>query len=154
MLINNLPLPALLLELIAQNRWGVPENADEEQFAKIFKHGSPTTKTRFFNPKEMKAKTNFLLKHPEEYRTSFFKDMSSMENKIFPKYIEPEKAIIIIDLYNLSIPKNPDMTVIPICLDYRTSSDNPCVIMYPDDRELYWMEISPTFEQFVKDLKL
>jgi hypothetical protein len=57
-------------------------------------------------------------------------------------------------LYNLSTPKNPDMTVIPICLDYRTSSDNPCVIMYPDDRELYWMEISPTFEQFVKDLKL
>jgi hypothetical protein len=154
MLINHLPLPALLLELIDQNRWGVPKNAGRKKWQNIFKGYIELSEVCFWNLDEMQKKTDFLVKNSENYKTQFSKDwIGSLADKVHPKIFDAEKTIVIMDL--IKSPLESDSSINPICLDYRTSLDNPSVIQYPDDAfESYWDEISPTFEQFAKDLKL
>jgi hypothetical protein len=152
--INNLPLPPLLLELIAQNRWRVPENASAIEYMDIFQGDIDLSEICFWNLDEMQKKTDFIVRNAENNKPRFSKNWAgSLENKVTPKTFDAEKIIVIMDLiipYN-----NSHNSVNPICLDYRLSLEHPSVIQYPDDVfEQYWDEVSPSFEQFVKDLKL
>ncbi len=153
MLINNLPLPPLLLELIAQNRWRVSENAKIKDWEKVFfKDYISLKEITFFDLETMEKATNYLVNNSEKFKTEFISLKNiTQEHTVFPKTIIPEKAIVIMDKDGHWQSEFP---ITPICLDYRISLDNPSVIYYPDAWESFWDEVSPTFEQFVKDLKL
>ncbi|MCU0447048.1 MAG: hypothetical protein MUE85_19300, partial [Microscillaceae bacterium] len=132
MLINNLPLPALLLELIAQNRWRVPENVGRKSWQNIFKGDIELSEICFWSLEEMQRKTNYLVENLENYKPFFSKGWAgSLANKVYPKTFEPEKTVVIMDL--IKSPIVSDNSINPICLDYRISLETPRVIQYPDD---------------------
>ena len=155
-MVNQLPLPLLLVELIASNRWAVPGRTYLKSWTQFFNHGGLAIEgdlqIRLFSIDEMGEKTTklscelFPVKVDSDWKNSITKHLKA-------ESVDPEKSVVIADL--LYRTRFPDTLVVPIVLDYRYSIGSPRVICYPDDAfEKYWYEVSPRFEDFVRALGL
>ena len=154
--INGLPLPRLLIELIASNRWKVPADANAQRWQQFLNHwvgfDGPYPQVRFFQPTEMADKTAMLSQ--ESYYVKLDPRVSGTVSRLRPEAIlavDPVKSIVIADL--LFRPMQPEHLTTPVVLDYRQSCNDPCVIYFPDDPfESYWCEIAPNFNALAQGL--
>lgn len=139
-IVNSLPLPALLLELIESNRWRAPN--DHRVFNQLFTEHSDVT---FFSPSQMEKETSWwlLLSVDGSYLRGY------PDSNYAPGDIERSLTVLIGDVglgYDA-----------PFALDYRTSNLNPRVIHYrwhEQTERSRWLEIAPDFQSFVHLLNL
>lgn len=155
-MVNQLPLPSLLVELIASKRWSVSGQSDLERWTQFFQHGGLAVegdmRIRLFSIDEMAEATarlsqaDFPVKVDPAWK-------GSIVNRFEPLSVIPERSIVIADLLHCN--RFPEKLIVPIVLDYQCSVEIPRVICYPDDAfEQYWYEVSPSFKAFAAGLGL
>lgn len=139
-IVNSLPLPALLLELIEGNRWRTPE--DHRVFDRLFPEHSGVT---FYSPSQMEKETSWWLSL--SIGGSCLRGRPDSNHA--PGDIERSLTVLIGD-----VGMGFDA---PFALDYRTSNLNPRVIHYrrhEHTERSRWLEIAPDFQSFVHLLNL
>ena len=141
--VNGLPLPTLLIELLQQGKWKHP-GEDIIQDVIPFLHA----------PMQFMVDSDWM-----NSETRCFDD--DLDDELFHQtrgskssapielpWLDCERMVFI------AICKYPGDDV-AIALDYRTNSDDPRVVASDlQDNEYYWREVTPTFTEFVERLGL
>ena len=155
MLINGLPVPPLLIDLMLSGRWTVPPWWARKGWVRFLNHGllfDNDPRVRLFDLEEMQTRTAGLSR--EKFPVKVNPGVAvSIVHRLTPLDLDPRQSIAIADLSSFA--DRPDDLGVPIVLDYRTGTWSPRVIYYPDDPyDLYWCEVARTFDDFVKGLGL
>lgn len=155
MLINGLPVPPRLIDLMLSGRWRIPAGADAKAWERFLNHGlsfDRDPRVRLFDLDAMVARSTGLSRQRFPLKLDPISGLSIVHT-LTPLDYDPGRSVVIADL--CSFTDRPDDLVVPIVLDYRPGMWNPRVICYPDDPyDLYWCEVAPTFDEFVERLGL
>jgi len=141
--INNLPLPDLLIHLINENKWKHPGNDVMKKTIPFFHEEIDF----LFTETEFKLENSSLYLEDEIF-FCFDSKKSKLANNL--PYLASDLSILI------AVNKIPGDDL-GIALDYRTSFLNPRIIAnnwHSGIRGCPWIEISPTFEAFIKNIGL
>ena len=143
--VDELPLPKYLVELINQNRWGQPIDANQ---LKHLVNYSGNTKFDFLAPENMIRANQLtdLIDNPETaYR---FGHASSQKSG----HAITDQTILDVDLAVI-IAMNWDEEA--ICLDYRTDLNNPTIVFsHWTETRTVWQTVAVNIEEFANALGL
>ncbi|MCI0397174.1 MAG: SMI1/KNR4 family protein [Chloroflexi bacterium] len=144
--VNGLPLPPLLLKLIEQNQWKRPE--DTAVLAELT--GSERAdEFDFLTIESMRRETSGNHHLANDEKLAHIYALASSKHMEAPM---EDSTVLDVD-YAVIIAMNWDEEA--ICLDYRTSPDNPRVMMCQwGDEGARWKVIAPDFTSFVLYLGL
>ncbi len=146
MRVNGLPVPKLLRKLIDQGRWKRP--ADTTVLRQLT--GSEQIEDFYFLDIDgMQRETNVGHLIDNE-KLAWIYGLASSKRKGMPI---TDPAMLDVD-FAVTIAVNRDEEA--ICLDYRTSFDDPRVVasVWEDDPPARWKIIAPSFSLFVSKLNL
>lgn len=148
MLINNLPLPQHLIDLIAEGRWKTPD--DKALLRQVTGNPDLNPTDFFLRPTaiERENAANILLAQDEAMCRIYGLDSSNRTGKPItnPEILDVDKAIIICCSYDEDA----------VCLDYRASMEEPQVVASTGEgsEPLRWKVIAPNFKHFAEQLGL
>ncbi|MDT0529258.1 hypothetical protein RM555_09670 [Micromonospora sp. DSM 115977] len=134
MIVDGLPLPVALVQLIAQGRWVAP--ADEGRYLDVF--GEPPVMPAFLPTERMHRNSRWINKIDHDYRQFY---VGSPTPGTPPGDVDPELSLLICDL-------GPDQ---PVSLDFRPSLASPSVIYLGEPG---WTEVASTIEVFAMKMGL
>jgi hypothetical protein len=148
MLINQLPLPTLLIDLIDQGRWKIPQTAVEEDYQTYFAgHYLTLASVVLYDLPQIISRTELLKKNKLE-DDKVIKPYRFKKNRYDENIqMDYEKTLLIGDLLY-----HEQLLITPIAL-YFHEVETPIVIILPDDSfDRSWLQVSPDFASFIKDL--
>jgi hypothetical protein len=142
--VSDLPLPALLVEMIEARRWKAPRNLNRLAEIAGFKKAR---KLDFMKPEQMQRETDALIALYEQGFAEKYGLLLSEEGKTAPD--DPTRVDVRLVVV---IANNWDEE--GICLDYRPGLAKPRVMagMWPDDEDalMHWRVIARDFPEFVE----
>jgi hypothetical protein len=142
--VNDLPLPPLLLELLAENRWRNPGET-------VLRAAIPWIEDPLVflgSPREMERESQWQLfmDPPDFAEFVHYVRGSQTQSPVVLPWLDVEQAVFIV------VNRHPGDDQ-GIALDYRTSHADPRVVASdwsePPPAGCFWREVAPTFSAFV-----
>jgi hypothetical protein len=135
-IIDGLPVPSGLLQVVQQDRWVAPERSSSI-YREVF--GDDPVVPRFLPLSRMTANRRWLDNMPEDYRGFY---LGQPGRRRPPGDVDPDRSMLIGDL-------GPDQ---PFALDYRPSLATPSVIYLCTTAD--WIEVAPNIETLIQRLRI